>query len=83
LGDESELLRELEELEVESVEAQLNNSKLKDRLIEQKLHSNEEANQLREIEMLERQLEELTIDTASQSDNKEEVKESRRRIAIP
>ena len=36
MGDESQLLRELEELEEENVESQLNNSQLKLRLEKQK-----------------------------------------------
>jgi len=38
MGDESELLRELEELEVEAVEGYLNNSQLRARVENQKLN---------------------------------------------
>lgn len=38
MGDESELLRELEDLEAEEVEGQLNNSQIRERVEKQKLN---------------------------------------------
>ena len=38
MGDESELLRELEDLEAEAVEGELNNSQLRARVEKQKLN---------------------------------------------
>ena len=55
MGDESQLLQELEDLEVEAVEGQLNNSQLRERVERQKL------NESIEIRELERQLEELSV----------------------
>ena len=73
MGDESQLLRELEELEVENVESQLNNSQLKLRLEKQKLDESIE------IQELERQLEELSMGSVSTKEyQQEEVKERKR-----
>lgn len=73
MGDESELLRELEDLEVEAVEGQLNNSQLRTRVERQKL------DETIEIQELERQLEELSVGSASTKEcQHEEVKERKR-----
>lgn len=73
MGDESELLRELEDLEAEAVEGQLNNSQLRERVERQKV------NESIEIRELERQLEELSVASTKVGGDQEEVKEGRRR----
>ena len=75
-SEEQELLEELESLEAGQVESQLNNSILKQKLVQQR--KNEED----QIGMLEKELENLSLDageTTSQSTRQsEERKESRK-----
>lgn len=78
--EEEELMEELERLEAGEVEGELNNSQLKERLSKQR----EEE---RQVEMLERELEELSLGgeetEASSVISKEERKEpAAKRVAL-
>lgn len=78
--EEEELMEELERLEAGEVEGELNNSQLKERLSKQRKEE-------RQVEMLERELEELSLGgeetEASSVISKEERKEpAAKRVAL-